>query len=358
MEKHSSGLDDFLTELGEEAPKGAKKSKKSGFLRRWWKGLSKSDRRFYAIAFLVVLVAVGLLVFSAIRSNQPVEDDVVDIVEGESTDEGLEGDGRLDEEVGEVVDVQPMSGDFLPGDEMFAIFVKLIREEWGDGSNPKVTNETSTNSLVYSFRGVTDLPDINKLYARVAPEEVDGGMGGVTFYTPEGKSVVSFFFDNTAIREGDQGLLRASRVTFYSLEGHNPKRLPLSNRTSANLKTEVNKMCKAVFSPTAKSKVDRWAKYKRLFVGERVVAENFLPVSYYEPLYLFTDYAEPSDGIYVKCQPSLGAQAMLVKFVENPNSQSGYLIESVKQVPIESAMSPDHPYGGVVEEPPSEGEDE
>lgn len=347
MKKQSSGLDDFLTQTSGEETEDTQNSKRVGFLRRWWKSLGKNDRRFFLAVLFIVLVAVGILVFSAITKNQAEEEyeaiEVEDVFEEEPSEE-------IEEDLEETESVSALTEDELKGDELYAYLVENLRKEWGDGSAPKLTSETSTNSLIYSFENVTDLPNINELYAKVSSEDVDSGMGGVNFYTSEGKPVVSFYLDDTAIRHGDQGFLRVSRVTFHSLLDHKPKRLPLSNRMAATLKTDVNKMAKSLFSPTAKSRDERWAKYKKLFVDRKVVSEDFLPVAYYEPLYLFIDYAEPANGIYVKCQPSLGRQAMLVKYVQNPDSQAGYLIESVKLAPLEME-APDIPADYLYESP-------
>ena len=201
-------------------------------------------------------------------------------------------------------------------DEFFGYVLKELRAEWGDGTSPHLNDSIATHSLIYSVENLNQpMPNISALWAKQVSGSLDAA-DGIAFKDKNDKTVITFYFDNTAIRQGDDNFIRFA-YTSIDQSYINSGRVPLMKNDVTSLKDSANLMAYSLY--TTGGDASSIAGY--FPQGATPSAPAVSKMESYKPLFIATDYSQPADGVYITVQPMGADQTMTFKFV---SSGTGY----------------------------------
>lgn len=195
-------------------------------------------------------------------------------------------------------------------DEFYGYVLKELRTQWGDGTKPHLSDSIATHSLVYSVENVDQpMPNLSKLSASQVSGSLDAA-DGIAFKDKNGKTIITFYFDNTAVRKGDDNFIRFAYVDIdqsYIYSG----RVPLMRNDVKSLKDSANLMAYSIYTTGGNA-----SSIAGFFPpGATPSAPSVKKLDSYKPLFVATDYSQPADGVYVIVQPMGLNQIMTFKFV-------------------------------------------
>ena len=195
-------------------------------------------------------------------------------------------------------------------DEFYGYVLKELRTQWGDGTKPHLSDSIATHGLVYSVENIDQpMPNLSALSASQVSGSLDAA-DGITFKDKSGKTIITFYFDSTAIRKGDDNFIRFAYTSIdqsYISSG----RVPLLKNDVTSLKDSANLMAYSIYTTGGN------ASYIAGFFppGATPSAPSVKKMDSYKPLFIATDYSQPADGVYVIVQPMGISQTITFKFV-------------------------------------------
>lgn len=195
-------------------------------------------------------------------------------------------------------------------DEFYGYVLKELRTQWGDGTKPHLSDSIATHSLVYSVENIDQpMPNLSALSASQVSGSLDAA-DGITFKDKSGKTIITFYFDNTAIRKGDDNFIRFAYTSIdqsYISSG----RVPLLKNDVTSLKDSANLMAYSIYTTGGNA-----SSIAGFFPpGATPSAPSVKKMDSYKPLFIATDYSQPADGVYVIVQPMGISQTITFKFV-------------------------------------------
>lgn len=269
-----------------------------------------------AAAFLIAgLSVVSFLVKGAEQSTAPQSEEptvgVTALPSQEPTEEASQESGNP-----EPVTVEPgISEDGTVTDEPFddefyGYVLKELRTQWGDGTKPHLSDSIATHSLVYSVENIDQpMPNLSALSASQVSGSLDAA-DGITFKDKSGKTIITFYFDSTAIRKGDDNFIRFA-YTSIDQSYINSGRVPLLKNDVTSLKDSANLMAYSIYTTGGNA-----SSIAGFFPpGATPTAPSVKKMDSYKPLFIATDYSQPADGVYVIVQPMGISQTITFKFV-------------------------------------------
>lgn len=201
-------------------------------------------------------------------------------------------------------------------DEFYGYVLKELRTQWGDGTKPHLSDSIATHSLIYSVENIDQpMPNLSRLWAGQVSGSLDAA-DGIAFHDKNDKTVITFYFDNTAVRKGDDNFIRFAYVDIdqsYIYSG----RVPLMKNDVTSLKDSANLM--SYFIYTTGGDASTIAGF--FPPGATPTAPSVKKLDSYKPLFIATDYSQPADGVYVIVQPMGIKQTITFKFT---TSGTGY----------------------------------
>lgn len=193
-------------------------------------------------------------------------------------------------------------------DEVYPAMIRALREQWGDGSDPKLSEDVASNPLIYSVASLNGakMPDLSRLSASPINGSFEPG-DGVTFRDSSGNAVISFYLDNLAIRSGDD---RRKAFSYVSMAPIGDGRSPVTARQISDMKESANLIAFLLFTGRGGSDV---AGY---FDGGKApqIPDGMPVMGFYQTAFVVTDYARPADGVYIAVQPVGAPQSLTIKF--------------------------------------------
>lgn len=193
-------------------------------------------------------------------------------------------------------------------DEVYPAMIRALREQWGDGSNPKLSGDVASSPLIYSVASLNGakMPDLSRLSASPINGSFEPG-DGVTFRDSSGNAVISFYLDNLAIRSGDD---RRKAFSYVSMGPLDDGRSPITARQISSMKESANLIAFLLFTGRGSSDV---AGY---FDGGQApqIPDGISVLDFYQTAFVVTDYARPADGVYIAVQPVGAPQSLTIKF--------------------------------------------
>lgn len=195
-------------------------------------------------------------------------------------------------------------------DEFYGYVLKELRTQWGDGTKPHLSDSIATHSLVYSVENIDQpMPNLSALSASQVSGSLDAA-DGITFKDKSGKTIITFYFDSTAIRKGDDNFIRFAYTSIdqsYISSG----RVPLLKNDVTSLKDSANLMAYSIYTTGGNA-----SSIAGFFPpGATPTAPSVKKMDSYKPLFIATDYSQPADGVYVIVQPMGISQTITFKFV-------------------------------------------
>ena len=132
-------------------------------------------------------------------------------------------------------------------DEFYGYVLKELRTQWGDGTQapPKRLHRNSQPHL--SVENIDQpMPNLSALSASQVSGSLDAA-DGITFKDKSGKTIITFYFDSTAIRKGDDNFIRFAYTSIdqsYISSG----RVPLLKNDVTSLKDSANLMAYSIYT--------------------------------------------------------------------------------------------------------------
>lgn len=195
-------------------------------------------------------------------------------------------------------------------DEFYGYVLKELRTQWGDGTKPHLSDSIATHSLVYSVENIDQpMPNLSALSASQVSGSLDAA-DGITFKDKSDKTIITFYFDSTAVRKGDDNFIRFAYTSIdqsYISSG----RVPLLKNDVTSLKDSANLMAYSIYTTGGNA-----SSIAGFFPpGATPTAPSVKKMDSYKPLFIATDYSQPADGVYVIVQPMGISQTITFKFV-------------------------------------------